>query len=101
MSIDLYDYTQPDPRCTCHPVHGNADDDGICNFCRPRLEALPRCEDCETTENVSPDLDVFDRPTGTYRCEPCEDKRRERSVSGEDYGSTRHELQDAYGGWRR
>lgn len=28
-----------DPRCKCFPVHGNADDDGICPVCRPRVEA--------------------------------------------------------------
>lgn len=36
---DHYDYTQRDPRCRCFQVHGNADDDGICTFCRPKVEA--------------------------------------------------------------
>lgn len=39
MSVDVHDYTQPDPRCKCRQVHGNADTDGICSFCRPAFEA--------------------------------------------------------------
>jgi hypothetical protein len=38
LASDHYDYTT-DPRCTCRQVHGNADDDGICARCRPRVEA--------------------------------------------------------------
>lgn len=35
---DHYDYSS-DPRCKCRPVHGNADTDGICKHCRPKVEA--------------------------------------------------------------
>jgi hypothetical protein len=38
LASDHYDYTT-DPRCTCRQVHGNADTDGICKHCRPKVEA--------------------------------------------------------------
>jgi hypothetical protein len=39
MSVDVHDYSATDPRCKCRQVHGNADTDGICDFCRPKVEA--------------------------------------------------------------
>jgi hypothetical protein len=39
MSIDAgIDYST-DPLCRCRLVHGNADTDGICDRCRPKVEA--------------------------------------------------------------
>lgn len=37
--VGAFGEVEVDPRCTCRSVHGNADTDGICDFCRPKVEA--------------------------------------------------------------
>jgi hypothetical protein len=43
--VGAFGETEIDPRCKCRQVHGNADDDGICRHCRPRVEAAQEARD--------------------------------------------------------
>lgn len=88
MSVDLHDGTEPDPLCTCRTVHGNADDDGICSHCHARGVRI--CSRCEEPAKVNEDGE----------CPSCAD-REPGDSHYEDTGTTRHELQDASGVWRR
>lgn len=88
LASDYHDYTERDPRCTCRQVHGNADDDGICSFCYARgVRVCSRCEDAATVNEDG-------------ECAACAD-REPGDSHYEDHGQNRHELQDAWGGWRR
>ena len=88
MSVDLYDGTEADPRCTCRQVQGNDPDDGICGSCRKRGIGL--CDRCEATAKLNEDNE----------CPTCAD-REPGDSHYEDHGTVRHELQDADGVWRR